>query len=84
VYRTATGLEEKELAVPEYGIDEQEWLARPRESRQPMWTEPYYDAGGGEIWMMTRSVPLQRDGKVYAVITTDLPVAPPDGATPPR
>jgi hypothetical protein len=80
VYRTASGLEEKELAVPEYDIDQQEWLAAARDSRQPFWTEPYFDAGGGEIWMMTRSVPLYRGDKVYAVVTTDLPVAPPLGA----
>ena len=37
---------------------------------------PYFDAGGGEIWMITRSVPA-RDAWVFAIVTTDLPVDAP-------
>ncbi|MFN6244412.1 MAG: hypothetical protein ACK4Y8_08670 [Bacteroidota bacterium] len=38
-----------------------------------MWTAPYFDAGGGNIWMKTRSVPVKVNGKIIAVATTDLP-----------
>src|SRR5262249_33599083 len=68
----------KDLAFPLYDIDNQDWVAEPRDSKQALWTDPYFDAGGGEIWMATRSVPLLHDG--YTVVTTDLPIAPPPGA----
>ena len=31
------------------------------------WTKPYYDCGGGEIWMVTYSVPFfkMEDGPVF-------------------
>lgn len=77
VYRSGGGFEEVDLATPAYQIDEQEWLAVPRDSQEAAWTDPYFDAGGGEIWMVTRSVPLIRDEAVVAVVTTDLPVDQP-------
>ena len=43
-----------------------------------IWTPPYFDEGGGEIWMITRSVPARDAGGVFAV-TTDLPVDDPGG-----
>ena len=77
VYRSGEGFAELDLATPDYRIDEQEWLAEPRDSKAAIWTDPYFDAGGGEIWMVTRSVPLIRDGAVVLVATTDLPVDAP-------
>lgn len=77
VYRLNGGLAEVELAYPEYDIDHQDWLVRPRDGKQPVWSEPYFDDGGGNIWMVTRSVPLLENGEVYAVATTDLPIDPP-------
>jgi hypothetical protein len=77
VYRSGEGFEELDLATPDYHIDEQEWLATPRDSKEANWTDPYFDAGGGEIWMVTRSVPVIRDGAVVLVVTTDLPVDAP-------
>jgi hypothetical protein len=77
VYRSGEGFAELDLATPEYHIDDQEWLAEPRDSQEATWTDPYFDAGGGEIWMVTRSVPLIRDGAVVLVVTTDLPVDAP-------
>ena len=38
---------------------------------------PYFDAGGGEIWMITRSVPVRDADGVFAIVTTDLPVDAP-------
>lgn len=79
VYRSNDGFDEVNLATPDYQIDEQEWLAKPRDSKEAIWTDPYFDAGGGEIWMVTRALPLIRDDTVVLVVTTDLPVdAPPD------
>lgn len=72
------GLGEKDLAaVPGYDIDAQAWLREPIEADAGVWTEPYFDEGGGNIWMVTRSVPVHAGGRIVAVATTDLPVAPP-------
>jgi hypothetical protein len=77
VYKAANGYADKNLVEPSYDIDNQEWLAKARDRKAPTWTLPYFDAGGGEIWMVTRSVPLIKNGAVYGVVTTDLPVASP-------
>lgn len=77
VYRTADGYASLDLAVPSYSIEEQEWLTAPLEADAGVWTEPYFDAGGGEIWMVTRSVPIRDAEGVFAIITTDLPVDAP-------
>lgn len=77
VYRSSSGFAETDLAVPEYGINDQAWFRAPVDTKAPVWTAPYFDAGGGDIWMVTRSVPLIRAGVVVGVVTTDLPVPAP-------
>jgi len=60
-----------------YHIDKQDWLRQPIDLGTSVWTAPYFDAGGGEIWMRTRSVPIYIGGKIFAVATTDLAVDKP-------
>ena len=60
--------------VQEYRVDTQVWLREAIDQGKPIWTQPYYDAGGGEIWMVTRSVPLRDETGTFAVLTTDLPL----------
>jgi sigma-B regulation protein RsbU (phosphoserine phosphatase) len=76
-YRKSGGLFAKELVVPSYNIDTQVWLRKAIDLKQPYWTEPYFDAGGGDIWMQTYSVPIIINNKVVAVATTDLAVNKP-------
>ena len=53
-----------------HGMD---WYRIPKESGKSSWCEPYFDEGGAEVMMCTYSVPLlNRDGKVYAVLTADI------------
>jgi hypothetical protein len=59
-----------------YHINNQTWLRQAIDSRTAIWTAPYFDAGGGNIWMKTRSVPVIVNGKIIAVATTDLPTTP--------
>ena len=73
VYRTAEGYATADLAVPSYNIDAQAWVAAPLAANAGVWTEPYFDAGGGEIWMITRSVPVRDGEDIFAIVTTDLP-----------
>ena len=72
-YRGATALIYKDLAKdPAYVIDTQEWLTKPLQFGTEVWSAPYFDAGGGEIWMKTLSIPIKKNGKIVAVATTDM------------
>jgi len=64
-----------DLMDPSYKIDEQPWLREPIEQGEAIWTEPYFDEGGGNIWMRTRSYPINLSDGVRAVATTDVRVA---------
>ena len=77
VAATDAGYASLDLAQPSYNIEDQEWFRAPLAENAGIWTEPYFDAGGGEVWMITRSV-LARDAEgVFAIITTDLTVDAP-------
>ena len=71
------GFRSLDLAQPEYNIQEQEWITMPLAASATGWTAPYFDAGGGEIWMITRSVPARDSEGIFAIVTTDLPVDAP-------
>ena len=77
VYRTDDDYATLDLAVPSYNIDSQAWVTAPLATNEGAWTNPYFDAGGGEIWMITRSVPVRDANGVFAIVTTDLPVEAP-------
>ena len=77
VYRTADGYANLDLAAPSYNIEAQDWFATPLAENASVWTDPYFDEGGGEVWMITRSVPLRDADGVFAIITTDLVVDAP-------
>ena len=78
VHRTDDGYATLDLASPGYDIDEQDWVTMPLAAGAGVWTPPYFDAGGGEIWMITRSVPVGGGDGVFLVLTTDLPVDEPE------
>ncbi|MBT7952798.1 MAG: SpoIIE family protein phosphatase [Gammaproteobacteria bacterium] len=49
-----------------------EWYSRPRLFGHPIWTEPFYDEGAGNILMVTYSVPFYVDSKFRGVVTIDV------------
>ena len=67
-----------QLATPEYNYFQQDWYHIPKELKAPVWSEPYFDEGGGNILMATYSFPLfaeSDDGKrsrVKAILTADV------------
>lgn len=72
-YRGATAFIYKDLAIDStYAIETQEWLTKPLQSGTEVWSAPYFDTGGGEIWMKTLSIPIKKNGKIVAVATTDM------------
>jgi len=66
----------KNLGNEQYDYYLMDWYQIPRELGIPVWSEPYYDEGGGDMIMSTYSVPLflERDGKrqFTAILTVDL------------
>jgi sigma-B regulation protein RsbU (phosphoserine phosphatase) len=76
-YRKNGVLVTKELATPSYNINTQDWLRKPIDTKASYWSAPYFDSGGGDIWMRTYSVPIIINNKVVAVATTDLAVKKP-------
>ena len=53
-----------------------DWYLIPKELGRPVWSEPYFDTGGGNIVMTTFSAPFYRkvyDDRVFSgVVTADL------------
>ncbi|HEU5138089.1 MAG TPA: SpoIIE family protein phosphatase [Steroidobacteraceae bacterium] len=65
-----------DLATDDYGYRKLPWYRRAADGRQPVWSLPYFDTGGGEAWMVTYSVPFFRklgERRVLGgVVTADL------------
>lgn len=53
------------------------WFELPRQKGQPVWSEPYFDEGSGNAWMVTHAVPFyrQKDGLFDGVAFCDVPIA---------
>lgn len=64
------------LGDASYQYFNMDWYQIPRELNRPVWTEPYYDEGGGDIVMATFSAPFyrKRDGgdPFLGVATADI------------
>jgi len=75
-YQSVSGIRTKFLGGASYNYFEKEWYKKAKNAGKPIWTEPYYDEGGGDTMMCTYSVPLFRDvgGKetFIGVITLDI------------
>ena len=71
-YRSADSLLTTDLvADTAYNINQQTWLRQPIDGGAAIWTAPYFDTGGGNIWMKTRAVPVIINGKIIAIATWD-------------
>ncbi len=75
-YRNKKEIEFKCLGNEQYDYFIMDWYKIPKEINRPMWSEPYYDKGGGNVIMSTYSVPLYREknGKKYfiGILTADV------------
>jgi len=78
VYRQGKDL--AEIVTTELDYDytrpEWDWWQLPRKALKGVWTEPYFDEGGGNIYMTTFSAPFFRDGRFTGVATIDIPLEP--------
>jgi sigma-B regulation protein RsbU (phosphoserine phosphatase) len=72
-YRKEDGSTEfVQLGNPEYNYFKWDWYRLPREAGRALWSEPYYDEGGGNAIMTTYSVPFRRAGQFWGIATIDL------------
>jgi sigma-B regulation protein RsbU (phosphoserine phosphatase) len=73
VYRHQSQVRQLDLGTGAYDYFSQDWYLIPKELGKPVWSEPYFDEGGGETMMCTFSVPFSRqvDGRsVFAGVVT--------------
>jgi sigma-B regulation protein RsbU (phosphoserine phosphatase) len=78
-YETRAGLKMKILGSRDYDYFQQDWFRLPKLLNRPVWTEPYYDKGGGDTLMCTYAVPFYRTIKgkpeFRGVLTLDISLA---------
>jgi sigma-B regulation protein RsbU (phosphoserine phosphatase) len=76
LHRAGPDLRQVDLAHEAYRYREQPWYRLARDAGRARWSEPYFDAGGGEVWMITYSVPFRQRGapagSVSGIMTADL------------
>ncbi len=76
VYRSNDSINTMFLGNEFYDYFTLDWFQIAKELNHPVWSEPYYDEGGGQIVMSTYSVPLYRhvNGKkvFWGIITADV------------
>ncbi len=71
--QSATELRFTQLGNPDYNYFEWEWYTLPKTKRGTVLSPPYFDEGGGEIWMVTWSAPFfDNSGEVKGVATADI------------
>ena len=66
----------KNLADKSYDYLSWDWYRIPAEENRKIWSEPYYDEGGGNVLMTTFSVPIYKSyadtGSFMGVLTADV------------
>lgn len=71
-YRSPQGLKVIDLDSPAYDYPSQNWYLVPTLLGHGVWSEPYFDEGGGDILMSTFSAPMVKKGQVLGVVTADV------------
>lgn len=72
VYHAPKGLKATNLDSPAYDYPTHDWYLIPVLTGRAVWSEPYYDEGGGGVLMTTYSAPMVKKGKVLGVVTADV------------
>lgn len=72
IYQTADGLKLEFLDDPSYDYFSWAWYREPRDAGRSLWSEPYFDEGGGKTWMITYSVPFRKDDLFLGIVTVDI------------
>jgi|GEM_PF-668759 len=73
--RTANNeLQFTQLGNPDYDYFSLDWYTQPKAKREPVLSSPYFDFGGGDIWMVTWGAPFfdKTSGALKGVATADI------------
>jgi sigma-B regulation protein RsbU (phosphoserine phosphatase) len=74
-YQRHNAVFRKDLTPPIYNYLKKEWFEKPIKLKKSLWSRPYFDKGGGEIWMSTySSVIKDKQGKIIGVATADVSI----------
>jgi sigma-B regulation protein RsbU (phosphoserine phosphatase) len=75
-YRKNGKIQFTDLGTDEYAYPKWDWYKVPKKLGLPVWSEPYYDRGGGDTLMVTYSAPFYRETggkkKFTGIVTADL------------
>jgi sigma-B regulation protein RsbU (phosphoserine phosphatase) len=74
VYREGGAIHRKDLASGGYPYRTLDWYQLPLELGRPVWTEPYFDEGGGGVLMVTYTMPIPapEGGRFDGIVTAQL------------
>ncbi|NOY22071.1 MAG: SpoIIE family protein phosphatase [Acidobacteria bacterium] len=73
VFRDGETIRFRRLDTPSYRYRQMSWYKKPFEAGRSMWSEPYFDKGGGNVLMSTFSVPVMGpDGNKLGIVTADI------------
>ena len=72
VYLDKGQLVAKDLGAGNYHYDVWDWFNLAQKLRMPVWCEPYFDEGGGNILMVTYCYPVFKGDEFYGVVTSDV------------
>ncbi|HXV27960.1 MAG TPA: SpoIIE family protein phosphatase [bacterium] len=64
-----------DVARDAYNYLDWNWYVDPKKLGHPVWTEPFFDEGAGDIMMTTHTVPFRKNGKFWGVTTIDVHIA---------
>ncbi|MBC8283290.1 MAG: HAMP domain-containing protein, partial [Nitrospinae bacterium] len=75
-YKSGNDLKFTYIGSESYKYFSWDWYKLPKEKSQPLWSEPYFDEGAGNIIMATYSVPfykIDKQGKkLMGIVTADI------------
>jgi tRNA A-37 threonylcarbamoyl transferase component Bud32 len=75
VYSIHGDVRAKRLLPPDYRhYRSWDWYVAPVRAGKAVWSEPFVDEGGGNVPMITCSIPVHRHGKLAGVVTADLSI----------
>jgi phosphoserine phosphatase RsbU/P len=76
VYKRAPNLHLTYLGSDTYRYFHWDWFQIPKELSKPVWSDPYFDEGAGNVIMSTYSVPFYKDVKgertFRGIVTADI------------
>ncbi len=65
----------KDLIPPTYDYLKWDWFRRPLKLKKNLWSRPYFDKGGGNVWMSTYSALIKdKHGRIVGVATSDVSI----------